>query len=255
MSKNNLFVLIALVIWIVGYLLGGWNQTVVMYEKAIDAMEVQETISKTGEVATGEKMYSESEVQELMSQVQFTILSWSVSTGEEKKVEEVKEEVFEEQVVSKIMWRNAVELNENASINVFRTRTGVAYMDALNAKKVKLPSEATDAILEFTLDLSGKPTFQYWRTTFNITIWYKDCKYNVAFNKSNQAYWSGVVNWKETFPKSYSINLAKLVCADRSKYNSKYEYNAIEDLKAWKRIAIFFAKEDGLVLNPVLLYK
>lgn len=131
-------------------------------------------------------------------------------------------------------------LPQNFSSKVWTTPklTGVNYMNALNSRKLlDVPATATTAILTTTFDDIGTTKMNYKHNTYTITAGYTSCK--VIDN----------INRKE-LPVTKSIDLTNLKC-----YNKKGTVNLLPELKAGKRINIFFAKINGTTKNTTIKIK
>ena len=233
MKKDYLFILIAFVMTLVGGYYMWADNALMIFDRAMDtAVELDQTETLNPEL-TG---FTVDELNIMMFELLWTgdIDMWPVAEERE--------------------W-NMLELKDNKSSNAYRRATGASYMQALNATDVKFNELTTEATLWFTIDIEGEQLNQNRETTFNITIWYVDCKYDVAFNNKNIAYWDWIIYWNLWFPQHLTVDLADLRCADRKQYNKKYDYNAILDLIEGKRLAIFFAKEQGIVKDAVIHYR
>jgi len=102
-------------------------------------------------------------------------------------------------------------LKSSTSKNVFRNLTKVSYMDWLNATFVKAPQDAIGWKLVVTLDVDGVAYSAYPMHTWNVTVWYTDCKI------------AGVLD-RNSFPAKRIVDLSELNC-------TKWIVNVMEDLK------------------------
>ena len=127
-------------------------------------------------------------------------------------------------------------LPDNASRAVFRTLTGTAFMNELNATVVKAPTDATSAELSILLDVSGPSASSHWKNTYNVIIGYVNCKINYDIKE---------------LPYSAHVDLTNMPCFAKSKSG----YNALADLKAGKKVAIYFARDNWVTSNGTINFK
>ena len=124
---------------------------------------------------------------------------------------------------------SSFDLPKSVSREAFRNLTGTAFMASLNATMVKAPADATEGELTVTLDKEGESYSKYPMYTWNVIIGYKSCKI------------MGILD-RDAFPITQTVKLEDLDCKGGS-------YNAIEDLKAGKKIAVFVAMDNGIAYN------
>lgn len=126
-------------------------------------------------------------------------------------------------------------LPDNDSSKIWTTPklTGVNYMNALNSRALSTGNiqKTTKAFLTTTFISSWTTKLNYHRNTYTITAGYKSCK--VIDN----------ISWKE-LPITKTIDLTNLKC-----YNHKTWVNLLPELKAGKRINVFFAKINGWTID------
>ena len=132
------------------------------------------------------------------------------------------------------------KLPQNFSSKVWTTPklTGVNYMNALNSRALSgVSSKATKAFLTTTFDDVGTTKFNYKFNTYTITAWYTSCKVIDGINRKD-------------LPVVKTIDLTNLKC-----YNKKDAVNLLPELKAGKRINVFFGKINGTTKDTTVVVK
>lgn len=121
-------------------------------------------------------------------------------------------------------------LPNNLSSKVWTTPklTGVNYMNALNSRALgKINQKATHATLTTTLDKVWTTKMNYKNHTYTITVGYTSCKVNAKTSRTE-------------LPKTITVDLTNVHCL-----NKKEPVNFLPELKAGKRMNVFFAKING----------
>ena len=116
--------------------------------------------------------------------------------------------------------------------------TGVNYMNALNSRALwKVNKNATKATLTTTLDKVWTTKMNYKNHTYTITVGYTSCKVNAKTSRTE-------------LPKTITVDLTNVKCL-----NKKTPVNFLPELKAWKRMNIFFAKINGKTTGTKIVIK
>lgn len=125
--------------------------------------------------------------------------------------------------------------NDSSKVWTTPKLTGTNYMQALNSRALTgVPADATSAVLTTTLDKKGTTKLNYNNNTYTITVGYTSCK--VADRVS-----------RTELPKTITVDLTNVKCI-----NKKNPVNFLPEIKAGKRINVFFAKINGITKNTVI---